>query len=102
MTKHGMYAIALTYMPKKNEEIYTGQIITNHGCRSDPKRSERSKLEFLFTEMECPKIVSHGKVLGSIIMDWDNETDVEGTIEFHFYDTLIRVVVYPSKQPEKK
>eukprot|EP01083_Nonionella_stella_P312685 1119270_1 len=86
---------------RQNKEIHTGQIITKHGRRQNLE-DEATEIQILFSEMECPKVLSDGKVLGSIRIEWDNETDVEGTCEFHFYDTLIRVVVYPSKQPEKK
>eukprot|EP01083_Nonionella_stella_P070750 189443_1 len=86
---------------RKNEEIQTGQIIRIYTERADPK-DQGSEVQIVFSEMEYPKIVSHGKLLGSIDIEWDNETDMEITSEFHFYDTLIRVVVYPSKQPEKK
>eukprot|EP01083_Nonionella_stella_P312689 1119280_1 len=87
---------------KKNQEICTGQIIRKYSERADPTDKASDK-KIMFSEKEYPKIASEGKVLGDIRIEWDEENfDLRTTTEFHFYDTLIKVVAYPSKDPEKK
>eukprot|EP01084_Bolivina_argentea_P006830 12903_1 len=88
---------------RKNYEIYTGQIKKTTTTRPS-NTSKRIGTRIMWSKMEYPKIDTDGYLLGKLITHFDNEDkdDMSMIREFHFYDTLIKVVFYRTKAPQDK
>ena len=64
----------------------------------------KSTRDILFSDMVDPKTASDGISIGQCVLEWDNQNllDMELVTEFHFYDTIIKIVFYPKNAPYKK
>ena len=92
-----------TIMAKKGQEIYTGQIIKSTGRRSSPEQMSISTC-VMVSKLEDPKVKGDGRPLGEIETKFPNNDmdDMRVTLEFHFYETVIKAVVYRKKEPDEK
>ena len=102
-SKSGKVKGCFKIIAKKNEEIYTGEIRKNIGYRPGGC-SYKVYTKVIYSEMEDPKCVSDGVILGVVTTTY-NEHDSEheeGIVEFHFYDTMIKTVVYNRRSPHLK
>ena len=90
-------------LARKGEEIYAGQIKEGISARAKPSKM-RTTQEIYYSHMVEPKVRSDGISIGKCILDWDdqNPLNMEMKTEFHFYDTIIKVVCYPTNAPYKK
>ena len=88
---------------RKNEEIHIGEIKKSVTFRSDPSTLVATQ-KIYYSYKDDPKIPSDGLELGEIPIEYDH-TDYDQQkviIEFHFYDTLIKVVRYKAHKPYDK
>ena len=88
---------------RKGETIYTGQIIKAFKNRMSIEQMKAGTF-IMQSTMEDPKVTADGKELGCIVTEFDNhdEDDMNTTLEFHFYETVIKAVVYRDKAPDLK
>ena len=90
-------------MARKGQEIYTGQIVRSLGYRGSP--SERNvDVTVAASQAKDPKVINDGWELGVIATKFPNndEDDMCQILEFHFYETVIKAVVYREKDPNDK
>ena len=87
----------------RNEEIQSGQVKTQRSIRPNAL-TKLTTPSIMMSEMENPLIISDGKELGSFNTTYDenDKADEESTTEFHFYDTLIKIVEYKTRKPNDK
>ena len=87
----------------KNDTIYTKQVIQRTTTRAHQNDSYVSVTIWCSTQKH-PILTPTCQHLASMIIKFDGtdakDSDLE--IEFHFYDTLLRVFAYPKTQPHHK
>eukprot|EP01084_Bolivina_argentea_P156684 273060_1 len=85
---------------RKNDVTCTGQIKKTTTYRPS-NTTKRIGTRIMWSKMEYPKIETDGNLLGKLTTYFDNEDkdDMRVMTEFHFYDTLIKAVVYRKKAP---
>ena len=87
----------------KNDTIYTNQVIQRTTTRAHQNDSYVSVTIWCSTQKH-PILTPTCQHLASMIIKFDGtdakDSDLE--IEFHFYDTLLRVFAYPKTQPHHK
>ena len=88
---------------RKNEEIHTGEIKKSVACRPDPSTLVGTQ-KIYYSNKDGPKIQSDGLELGTIPIEFDNTDDdrQKVIVEFHFYDTLIKIVNYKANKSDNK
>ena len=86
----------------KGQEIRIGEIIKNHTRRRTDQMAAGTRI--YVSKMKDPKVQTDGKELGYIrtVFDNNDEDDTGITLEFHFYETVIKAVVYKDKYPDEK
>ena len=90
-------------MARENQEIWTGQIIVSKSYRRRPTLKSVAT-GIVWSKMEDPTIKNHCEILGKVntVFDESDDVSVESILEFHFYDTIIKAVVYKENKPEDK
>ena len=88
---------------RKDEEIHTGKTIKIRTMRHGPDSFNANKI-ILYSDKDDPTIASDGKELGRIEMKYDKTDDdrQESILEFHFSDTLIKVVTFKTGKSNTK
>ena len=88
---------------RKSEEIYNGKVKISRAYRTKPTQM-KAITAIMISDMEYPKIKSDGEEMGTITTEFDNENleNMQITLEFHFAETLIKVVTYQTAAPQKK
>eukprot|EP01083_Nonionella_stella_P081209 223580_1 len=89
---------------RKNSEIVNNQIV-KYSAKRQPG-CEFAKVEILCSDLECPTMVHQGVTLASLKIEFDDGTkqqsDVSINLEFHFYDTQLKVIAFCHHAPSKK
>ena len=64
----------------------------------------RTHFNILYSDMQDPILVSDGKKLGRVSTEWQDqdESNMEGILEWHFYDTMIKIAQYSKKHPNNR
>ena len=88
---------------EKKEEIRIGQIKKSFVSTSTPSK-QKAKMSIVWSKTDNPKTCNDCKILGDLIAYYgkDDELNTKIITEFHFYDTLIKAVVYNEKTPNDK
>ena len=88
---------------QKDEEIKLEQIKTTNSFRNGVNHDALATI-IMVSDKVNPCTICDGIKLGSIITRYDQNDGVheKSTTEFHFYDTLIRVVTYKDRAPNDK
>ena len=83
----------------KGDEIKFGDVVKGKQHRHNAQ-STHTTVTILCSDMEDPKIRNDGKEIAKVRVDFDEEDDQEEVgIEFHFWDTVIKVFAYAVATP---
>eukprot|EP00484_Ammonia_sp_Unknown_P021917 CAMPEP_0197031776 /NCGR_PEP_ID=MMETSP1384-20130603/10663_1 /TAXON_ID=29189 /ORGANISM="Ammonia sp." /LENGTH=681 /DNA_ID=CAMNT_0042461351 /DNA_START=29 /DNA_END=2074 /DNA_ORIENTATION=- len=102
---HAKWRVTGIFCPiaTKNDTIYTNQVIQRTTTRAHQNDSYVS-VTIWCSNQKHPILTPTCQHLASMIIKFDGtdakDSDLE--IEFHFYDTLLRVFAYPKTQPHHK
>ena len=88
---------------RQNEEIQSGEIKKEITIRAG-KESKSDSTLVVISEKENPLIQSDTRALGLFRRTYDEKDawNEQTTTEFHFYDTLIKIVTYKTSSPDDK
>ena len=93
----------MNVIARKDEEIFTGHPRISKSNRHHGS-IKRASHWIYFSVREDAKTARDGWKLGEIEIEYDDEDDdyQEVILEFHFYDTLIKVISYKTNKPNVK
>ena len=83
---------------EKGVEVHSGQVFTTEGWVD--KNLKTITVRILCSDIQNPKVAHDGYVMEEFRVSNVGATNFN--IEFHFYDTLIKVYVYPEGNPQSK
>merc|ERR1712113_254308 len=87
---------------RKKETITSGQIIEKTYNRV-PIDAKRIKIKIFYSVVSDPTVTTTAEPLADLVIHCDDKMKGnQVVVEFHFYDTLIKVYSYPKDEPDKK
>ena len=87
---------------RKKETMVSGQIITKTYNRI-PIDAKKIKIKIFYSVISDPTVTTKAEFLADLIIRCDDKMKGnQVVVEFHFYDTLIKVYSYPKDEPNKK
>ena len=87
---------------RKKETIISGQIVERTYNRV-PIDAKRIKIRIFYSVVSDPTVTTTAEHLADLVIKCDDKMKgTEVVVEFHFYDTLIKVYSYPKEEPDKK
>ena len=91
---------------RKNNEIRNNQIV-KYSCKRQPGCAV-AKIAIICSDMQFPKMAHDGRVLAKLKLEFDDIEDLNDkktmnvNCEFHFYDTVLKVIAYCQNAPHIK
>ena len=94
------YEMCLIYLFIKEMKLNLVTLLKVNKYRHNAQ-STRTTVTILCSDMRDPKVRSDGKEIGKVTVEFDEEDDQEEVgIEFHFWDTVIKVFAYSVATPD--
>ena len=86
----------------KGEEIWTNQVIKDPCCRTGDNRE--AEISMVCSDSANPKVVRDQNELATttLVFDAKDEPNCDINVEWHFYDTQLKLVYYLEKRPQQK